>query len=101
MKLSFNRKQTDTLVQKEVERLRGDGISKLLFGNDIVDYCEPEIPDCKEDRDVEELRFDDAEVEILIKDYVDSLKDPYAELTEMLGTDSFIVDEVMDPSMRS
>lgn len=96
MKLSFNGKQTDTIVKKEVERLKADGISKLLFGNDIVDYCEPEIPDMKDDG-LEELRFTDAEVEILIEDFIDSCEDPYRTLTDILGgDDSFIVDEEID-----
>lgn len=96
MKLSFNRMQTDAILKKEVERLKTDGISKLL-GNDIVDYCEPEIPDMKDDG-FEELRFTDAEVEILIEDFINSCEDPYRTLTEILnGDDSFIVDEVMDP----
>lgn len=83
-------------MKKEVERLKADGISKLL-GNDIVDYCEPEISDMKDDG-FEELRFTDAEVEILIEDFIDSCEDPYRTLTEILnGDDSFIVDEVMDP----
>lgn len=46
----------------------------------------------------EELRFTDAEVEILVEDFIDSCEDPYSTLTEILnGDDSFIVDEVMDP----
>lgn len=89
--------QTGAIVKKEVERLKADGISKLLFGNNIVDYCEPEIPD-SDGRDLEELRFTDAEAEILVQDYIKSLKDPYSTLTEMFGNDSFIVDEVMDPA---
>lgn len=98
MKLSFNRMQTDAILKKEVERLKADGISKLL-GNDIVDYCEPEIPDMKDDG-FEELRFNDAEVEILIEDFIKSCQDPYVTLTEMFGNDEFIVDDVMDLNIR-
>lgn len=95
MKLSFTPKQTDIIVEQEVKRLKADGVSRLLFGNDILGYCEPEIPDRKEDRNIEQLRFDDAEAETLVKDYIDSLEDPYTDLTDLLGTDDFIVDEVM------
>lgn len=99
MKLKLNDKQTNAVVKSEVERLMssGDGFKELL-GNPVEDYCEREIPDMKDDG-FEELRFTDAEVEILVEDFIDSCEDPYRVLTDILGgDDSFIVDEEMDPA---
>lgn len=87
--LSFTPSQTETLVRKEVEEVGINGVSKVL-GTDAANFIVTEDPD--NTTGSTEFLFGDGENEILVNDLIGRMSDPYTELTELLGTDSFIKD---------
>lgn len=84
--LSFTPSQTETLVRKEIEEVGIDGVSKVL-GTDAMNFIAPDNTTGSI-----EFLFGDGENEILVNDLIGRMSDPYTELTELLGTDSFIKD---------
>ena len=55
-----------------------------------MNFIAPEDPD--HGTGSTEFLFGDGENEILVNDLIGRMSDPYTELTELLGTDSFIKD---------